>query len=166
MKTNLYSMVLVLFTILFNGCSNISHRDIYILPKDYQGCVLIVFNMQNSSKENFDDQGNRVFMIPPSGILETRSMPNKSLKLMSKFYYNTSNGLEEIKYIDTGEWDNYTYGDTLKFVSTMEYGEHLKPWKAFVVGKVIDSNICNDRHKYILNYFSKLFSNTSDIEPR
>ncbi|MBC8756066.1 hypothetical protein H2O64_15420 [Kordia sp. YSTF-M3] len=152
-KVNRITISLYLIAaILMSSCFTNSSRDIYILPDNYEGCVLIVFDVKKSSSKDFDNQGNRIFYIPNNGILESQFKPRYGTNLRPKFYYKNDLGLKELDYIESNQWNN-DIEDSTRVASTLEYGENLKPWRSFIVGKFGDQNICSDRHKNVLNYF-------------
>ena len=47
-------------------------NEIYILPKDYVGSVIIIFNNEDGEKEKYDSENNRIYEINNSGILKTK----------------------------------------------------------------------------------------------
>ena len=47
-------------------------NEIYILPRDYRGSVIVFFDNENGKEEKYDDENNRIYEIDNSGILKTK----------------------------------------------------------------------------------------------
>jgi hypothetical protein len=83
------------------SCINRAEPEMHVLPKGFQGYVIIVFNDPNGQDEKYED-GFRVYEIPSNGILRTKFefqdgwIANGKLK----YYYNSSGVKEEINYIN------------------------------------------------------------------
>ena len=97
---NKNSVEICLLTIFFFITSCSMKRDIYFIPLNFEGCVLIVYEVENSTKCNFDEFGNRIFRIPKNGILETEASVKYGISLPDKFYIeDTLKNFKELKYI-------------------------------------------------------------------
>lgn len=60
----------IIFLVLFSSC-NTNQDEIIIVPKDYTGYVIIVYDQENGADENIKD-GKRLMLIPEEGILQTK----------------------------------------------------------------------------------------------
>lgn len=148
-------LLIVFLGILFYGCTYL-RRDLFVLPNGYKGCVLVVYSVEKGVSEELNSYGDRLFYIPDNGILETQAKIDRDGILMPKFYYKEKDGLQEIKYISSNDW-NLVLPDSLSVVSTLEIGEDLKPWNSFIIGDFGNLNICKDRYKFMMTYFKKLY---------
>ena len=62
---------LSLFTFLLIACVQKGERSVYILPKDYAGFVIVLYNQSDGVGEKYNDD-KRLYEIPASGILKTK----------------------------------------------------------------------------------------------
>ncbi|WP_333660527.1 DUF6843 domain-containing protein [Chishuiella changwenlii] len=46
--------------------------EVFILPDDFEGAVIVLYNKKNGQAEKYDEKGNRVYIIPKNGILKTK----------------------------------------------------------------------------------------------
>jgi hypothetical protein len=107
------------------------------LPNNYTGAVIILFNEAYGVPEKFDNNGNRIYEIPPSGILKTKFKFQEGFRNIS---YQTTRG-ENLRYL----WpSDKAWSDTLQnklndsiYVYKASYAKDY--W--FIVGKIheIDS---------------------------
>jgi hypothetical protein len=99
-KTNMktikkIAIAMVLFCVA--SCINRAEPEMHLLPKGFQGYVIIVFNDPNGQDEKYEDDF-RVYEIPSNGVLRTKFsrqdgwIANGKLK----FYYSDSNSRQEI----------------------------------------------------------------------
>lgn len=82
------------------SCINTSSPEMHILPKGFQGYVIIIFNDPGGQDEKYEN-GYRVYEIPPNGILRTKFKSQDGWIMNGKLkYYYYSNGVkEEISFI-------------------------------------------------------------------
>lgn len=71
---------------------NISNQKIkFIFPENYTGSSIIIYNESDGKKPVFDENGDKVYFIPQSGILKTNSSlgsdPFKIVKGEVEFYF-------------------------------------------------------------------------------
>jgi hypothetical protein len=83
MKTNMIMLIILALTII--SCNN-SDSEVIVLPKNYKGYVVVIFNQKNGSSPKFEN-GKRLYEIPPSGILKTQFKGNYGLKDFPEFYF-------------------------------------------------------------------------------
>lgn len=80
------------FIIIAIGSCSVSKGDVYVLPNDYVGIVIIIYNQKNTYKP-IEIKGKRVFHIPESGVLKTDASLNYEWKNSDEvFYGNNTNG--------------------------------------------------------------------------
>ncbi len=77
---------IILFAITIFFSCNTAEEEIYILPKDYTGYVILIYNQEDGLEKKYID-GKRVYEIPSSGILKTQFEPNTGWAEFSEFYY-------------------------------------------------------------------------------
>lgn len=151
---NLIDFLLLFFMILLmHSCSNQVAEEVDILlPKNFVGNVLVVFDVEGSTLEEYMD-GKRIYRIPDSGILETEFPTNYGLSLLPRFYYYNEENKTEIPYVV--HWDELDErNDTV--VSTLETGNNSGfYYLSFVVGSRKDDSIGVDRHKKRHQYFNQ-----------
>lgn len=59
--------------------------EIFVLPNDFEGAVIVLYNEENGQPEKYDKEGNRVYIIPENGLLKTK--------------FKFQEGWRDIKYI-------------------------------------------------------------------
>ncbi|MDP2174462.1 MAG: hypothetical protein Q8K70_00985 [Bacteroidota bacterium] len=71
-KMKMINMILVL-TILQSilSCNKKAEKEIFLIPYDYRGKVIIIYNWQNGAKERYEN-GSRIYDIPINGVLLTK----------------------------------------------------------------------------------------------
>ncbi len=51
---------------------NNSEDEIFVLPNDFQGAVIVLFDEKDGQQEKYDEKRNRIYTIPENGILKTK----------------------------------------------------------------------------------------------
>ena len=147
-------LTLFLFIGLFSCSRKIKKEDVFIIPEDYLGTVLVIYDVPKSTPANYDSVGRRLFIIPKNGILETTFKATYNNSTMPKFYIiNTKFEKVELDYVHN-DWDNIKYKDNI-VVSTLETGKNKKDFLSFIIGPYNNDTIGNNRHKNRLEYFNK-----------
>ncbi|MDG1697977.1 MAG: lipoprotein [Polaribacter sp.] len=82
-------VLILLILFMVSSCSS-GEKEIYILPKDYTGYIILIFNQENGAEKKYEED-KRVYDIPSSGILKTQFKPNFGWSEFSEFYYENSN---------------------------------------------------------------------------
>lgn len=59
--------------------------EIFVLPNDFEGAVIVLYNEENGQPEKYDKEGSRVYIIPENGLLKTK--------------FKFQEGWRDIKYI-------------------------------------------------------------------
>lgn len=62
-----------------------AESEIFILPDNFEGAVIVLYNEKDGEPEKYDKKGNRVYDIPENGLLKTR--------------FKFQDGWRDIKYI-------------------------------------------------------------------
>lgn len=129
--------------ILFSGCvfifwkwKNTAEDEVFILPDDFEGAVIVLYNEKNGEPEKYDKEGNRIYTISESGILNTKFKFQKGWRDIK---YTRKNG-NELRYLLPS--DN-TWKDTITkkrndsiYVFNVSYSDDF--W--FLVGKIGNIN--------------------------
>lgn len=90
---------LCILCVVFKCCAQKKAEDaIYIIPKGFEGNLLIVFNKTNGSDSLYED-GKRVYVFNNTGILETKFGPNYGTKQNFYFYGNRNGKRSSLKYL-------------------------------------------------------------------
>jgi hypothetical protein len=70
-----------------NSCTQKGEDSIYILPQDYVGYVVVLYNQADGEQKQYE--GNkRIYKIPSSGILKTQFSPDYGITQFPEFYYS------------------------------------------------------------------------------
>jgi hypothetical protein len=109
MKNFSYHLTLLFFVALLFGCGEIGENSVYLLPKNYQGVVFVLYNRKSGEQPKYE--GNtRIYEIPSNGILETQLTPNTSWHQSDKYFYLDNGKRIEITY----DQQHQINGDTIK----------------------------------------------------
>jgi len=46
--------------------------EVFVLPNDFEGCVIVLFGEENGEPKEYNDNGDRVYRIPKNGVLKTQ----------------------------------------------------------------------------------------------
>ncbi|WP_372474857.1 hypothetical protein AB4865_06205 [Capnocytophaga sp. ARDL2] len=125
--------IMYIFWQMFTTAEN----EVFILPNDYEGAVIILFDKENGQPEKYDNKGNRLYIVSESGILETKFKFQQGSRKMEYFQKNG----KQLKYLLPSDtvWNdtiNNQKNDTI-YVFKASYSDNF--W--FLVGKIknIDS---------------------------
>lgn len=111
-------------------------NEVYVLPKNFIGSVVIIFNSEDGKPEEYDKNKNRVYEVDSSGILRTRFKFQRGMS--RKISYVSEDELMVYLYPNSTIWK-----DTLKKANNNVYvynaGFGKDYW--FLIGKLnqIDS---------------------------
>ena len=64
----------IIITCSFLSCWQNAEGEVHVLPPEFTGRVYIIFNEENGVKTNYDEAGNRIYVIPKSGYLYTNRL--------------------------------------------------------------------------------------------
>lgn len=103
---------------------NVSHKtmipELHILPDGYVGKVYVLFNVRGYEKIKYEDEA-RIYNIPSSGILLTRSSKNTGFidaNLDVNFRFKSKD--EFIKKLIV--WDTLSFPDDTSDITVFEFG--------------------------------------------
>lgn len=110
MKTNM--MMLIILVLKLISC-NFNDGEIFVLPKNYKGYVVVIFNQKNGSSPKFEN-GKRLYEIPSSGILKTQFKGNYGLKDIPEYYFEKI--ADENKIVSYTEYDKIPLNTIVGFI--------------------------------------------------
>ncbi|KAA5536548.1 hypothetical protein F0919_02450 [Taibaiella lutea] len=91
--------LLLSFFLLISLASCMAHEpDIFILPDNFRGGILIIYNQKNGIAPQYHGK-SRVYVIPKNGILKTQFLMDEDWKQLPQFYYVSINPQNEIRYV-------------------------------------------------------------------
>lgn len=111
-------------------------NEMYVLPKNFIGSVVIIFNSKDGKPEEYDKNQNRIYEVDSSGILRTRFKFQRGMS--RKISYVSEDELMVYLYPNSTIWkDTLTKVNNNIYVYNAGFGEDY--W--FLVGKLsqIDS---------------------------
>lgn len=80
-----YKAIFFSLIILFSNAScitNFAESEKYILPPDFKGVVLIIFNQKDGVEEEYD--GNtRIYRVPDKGVLKTQFRQDMGYRIVT-----------------------------------------------------------------------------------
>lgn len=83
---------------ILSSCNQKSEEAIYLIPKNFEGNILIFFNDENGVHTVYDD-GNRVYNFDTSGILKTKFKQNYKLQKNIFFYIDSNGNKTPLRYL-------------------------------------------------------------------
>ena len=83
MKTEI--IVSLILSLMLVGCDT-GEQEIIIVPKDYTGYILVIFNQEEGEPVRYEGR-KRVYEIPQNGILKTQFSGNYGSVGFAEFYY-------------------------------------------------------------------------------
>jgi hypothetical protein len=150
-------LFLIVILFLFCSCVQKSEDSIYILPKEYEGNILIVFDQSNGMEIEQKDN-SRIYKIPKNGVLKVRIKPKFGVGKIS-FYQSTIEQQNEISYINSSDWDNITNKQSKVVCWNLETGSDSdsnnkkRHFEVFSVGRVSKSDSISDaRSAFVWKY--------------
>jgi hypothetical protein len=127
-------ILLITGYMLFWYFYNKGKGEVFVLPDNYTGAVIILFDESNGIFEKIDEDGNRIYEIPSSGILKTKFKFQEGFRGVS---YKTIDG-KKLRYL----WPaDKVWNDTIKNKSNDSiyvYGASYAKDYWFIVGKIND----------------------------
>lgn len=141
--------ILLVVTILsfFFSCS-IKNTSIFILPENYTGYVLIIYNQDIGSAKVFK-KGKRVYNIPSTGVLKTKFEPDYGLSLTPEFHYMTNDKKSTIPFVsnfdEVPENEVVCYGGTIVKVYSDTEEKDFIIFSSFFVGNKNQIEIASER---------------------
>lgn len=90
-------LVLALVALFLGGCKT-AEDEIFVIPENFTGYVIVIFNQPNGQEPVYLDN-SRVYVIPPSGILRTKFKPNYGWSSESQFYNGSILSENRLPYV-------------------------------------------------------------------
>jgi hypothetical protein len=66
-----YAWILIMTILMSIACSTGKGGRIILLPKDYEGIAIIIYDVTTGAKKEFEN-GKQLFRIPETGVLKTQ----------------------------------------------------------------------------------------------
>jgi hypothetical protein len=139
--------ILIAGLAIFAGCRVSSEPELFLIPENYEGVVVILFNQPNGQMRFIDNR--RLYDIPPNGILATKFPKTTHGKLDQKYYYKNVNGdkKSEIQVYSFGPSDerkNYVmnglYGNFTNNLDSNNTHNYPIDYAMFTIGKTKDKD--------------------------
>lgn len=103
---NIINKIMALFSILLflSSCINQADPEIHLIPKDYKGPIIIIFDDKKGSPEKYEN-GSRVYEILKDGVLRTQFKKQQGSIAPGKlkYYYYDNNERQEINYLQSAK---------------------------------------------------------------
>jgi hypothetical protein len=87
----------LLIAIFFCSCKNVDDC-IYLIPSNYEGNLIVVFNQPNGYDKNYEDK-KRLYRFNKTGVLMTKFDPNYGQHQINFFYEDSLGKRTPLKYI-------------------------------------------------------------------
>ena len=144
-----YLKSIILFLIVVSGSCRLKiEPELYLIPDNYEGVVIVLFNQPNGQQERYDG-GRRLFDIPPNGVLATRFPKTTHGKLNQVYYYKDNNGNRktELQPYSGGQGDgnkkyvmNGIYGDFTNDLDSTHTKKYPIHYTMFTIGRIKDKD--------------------------
>jgi hypothetical protein len=93
-KFNLFYLLFYLFAM---SCGRQGENCIYLIPKDYEGNLIIIFDQKEGKDPVYDNQ-TRVYTFDQSGVLKTKFKVNYGIQQNQYYYVDSVGTRTNIKY--------------------------------------------------------------------
>lgn len=133
-------LYILLTLFIFLGCSK-KEKSIFILPEDYTGIVVIIYDNANGLEKKYENDGVRVYEIPNTGILKTKFEADYGWSDFPSFYYENSNSQQLPHYYDFDkipDGEIVSYGGTSGTVNKDLEGKSTVKFSQYYVGNKED----------------------------
>ncbi|KAA5536549.1 hypothetical protein F0919_02455 [Taibaiella lutea] len=98
-QTNKKMKLLLPFFLLISLASCTAREpDIFILPDNFRGGILIIYNQKNGIAPQYHRK-SRVYVIPKNGILKTQFSIDSDWSALPQFYYSSISSANRIRYV-------------------------------------------------------------------
>lgn len=105
LNKNFMHIICGLFFLALTACGSTSEKSIFLIPQNFQGNVLIIFDQKNGRPAEYE-KGLRTFTIPETGVLRTQFQPDYGVGDIDEFYFVEPDGRRtKLKYFVEG-FDN------------------------------------------------------------
>ena len=97
--------LLILLLVSITGCAQKqAENTIRLIPKDYIGPVLVIFNQQEGEAKEYEGD-KRVYKIPENGVLKTQFEPNYGVQKHEYYYVDNNGKRTEIPFVNVYDKD-------------------------------------------------------------
>ncbi len=137
MENSLLKILISIITISTASC-RFAEDETYILPNNYTGPVIILFNQSNGKSEKYNN-GKRIYEVNKNGILKTQFKFQEGFRDIEYKYYNG----KAIRYLwpsDVVWHDTFNLNNKYKD-SVYVYSAYNSDHQWFSVGKAKDVNL-------------------------
>lgn len=90
--------IVAIVLLLFNGCTKKGENRIFVLPKQFVGYAIIIYDQSDGENSEYINS-KRLFRIPSSGVLKTKFMADYGGTAFPEFYYESINEQNRIPLV-------------------------------------------------------------------
>jgi hypothetical protein len=91
--------IILLLSFFLSGCIPNAQPEIFLIPNNFVGTVLILFEQKNGEEKKYNDNA-RIYNISNSGILSSKFLKTLHGKLDQQIYYVDSVGNKNVQIPD------------------------------------------------------------------
>lgn len=148
-------VVILVITMVYVNCGDDAEESIIILPSNFEGPVLILYDQTDGIIPYIENQ-KYVYKIPSSGLLKTKLKAKFKVK-GHEYYYQNNNGLIEktitnISLNAKNENVNIDKNETYVFSEEMGTTPYNAKFRVFVIGKYFHKDSLLDlKDRFIIN---------------
>lgn len=137
----------------------LAEDEVYILPNNFTGAVIILMNEHEGEDRRYDENGSRIYEIPKNGILKTQFKQQEGWR---DIQYKRING-QELRYLWPSDrvWDDKGKMDSLYGDSVYVFGASSARDRWFVVGHAHESD---SLHQIMSEQWDSIHANNPDFE--
>jgi hypothetical protein len=117
---------------------NLCEKEIYLLPKDFKGIILVFFNQADGLVCEYSE-GARLYRVPPTGLLKSQFKPNGGCMADHRirfFYPDSLNGRKELLYFMDLEKDEIPMDENYVMLSFLPDKEDSTAFVIHLVGEI------------------------------
>ncbi|HEY8400331.1 MAG TPA: hypothetical protein VIK89_03665 [Cytophagaceae bacterium] len=123
----------LMFGFFTSSCQKKSEDCIYIIPRDFEGNILIIFNQKDGMDISYED-GKRVYKIDSTGVLKTQFVENYGVHQNFFYVVEENNKRIPLRYLLPAHKENIPKSSAEIFIYNME------------TGKDYDAKVSKDRY--------------------
>jgi hypothetical protein len=130
-------LLLSLFLILsLTGC-NAGEPDIFIIPENFKGGILIIFDQKRGMPAEYHGK-SRVYRIPEGGLLKTQFLIDKEWKKLPRFYYGSISPANSVQFFYDSKQlpknETIAYGGSSGTANKDLAGKNMIHFAAYYIG--------------------------------
>lgn len=88
--------IVVLLWFAFWYWYRMGEKELYILPNNYEGGIIILFDIKNGQQEKYSENNERVYEIPKNGVLKTQFKLQDGKSREIKYFYKSGKELRHL----------------------------------------------------------------------